>query len=119
MLGRKERSQLKFFITGSLRQLVPDDHVLVRVDRVLDLSWLRDEIGDCYCLDDGRPGIDPEAAVRRADQCRRGRRSAAANLSLIILFGDPRVEELYQARGNGAVIRGLLSSSMIYRKKIC
>jgi hypothetical protein len=35
MLGRKERSQL--FITGSLRQLVPNDHVLVRVDRVLDV----------------------------------------------------------------------------------
>jgi transposase len=47
-----------------LRQLIPDDHVLVRVDRVLDLSWLRDEVADCYCLDDGRPGIDPEAAVR-------------------------------------------------------
>ena len=64
MLGRKERSQLELFISGSLRQLIPDDHVLVRVDRVLDLSWLRDEVADCYCLDDGRPGIDPEAAVR-------------------------------------------------------
>src|SRR6516165_2480536 len=64
MLGRKERSQLELFISGSLKRLIPDDHVLVRVDRVLDLSWLRDEVGDCYCLDDGRPGIDPEAAVR-------------------------------------------------------
>jgi transposase len=64
MLGRKERSQLELFISGTLRQLIPDDHVLVRVDRVLDLSWLRDEVADCYCLDDGRPGIDPEAAVR-------------------------------------------------------
>jgi transposase len=63
MLGRKERSQLELFISGSLRQLIPDDHVLVRVDRVLDLSWLRDEVADRYCLDDGRPGIDPEAAV--------------------------------------------------------
>jgi transposase len=44
--------------------LIPDDHVLVRVDRVLDLSWLRAEIADCYCLEDGRPGIDPEVAVR-------------------------------------------------------
>jgi transposase len=51
-------------LTGSLRQLIPDDHVLARVDRVLDLSWLRRDIADCYCLDDGRPGIDPEVAVR-------------------------------------------------------
>lgn len=64
MLGRKERDQLELFITGSLRQLIPDDHVLVRVDRVLDLSWLREEVVDCYCLGDGRPGIDPEVAVR-------------------------------------------------------
>ena len=59
----EERSQLELFISGSLRQLIPDDHVLVRVDRVLDLSWLRDEVADRYCLDDGRPGIDPEATV--------------------------------------------------------
>jgi transposase len=64
MLGRKERDQLELFITGSLRQLIPDDHVLVRVDRMLDLSWLRAEVADCYCADDGRPGIDPEVAVR-------------------------------------------------------
>ena len=64
MLGRKERSQLELFITGSLRQLIPDDHVLARVDRVLDLSWLRDEVEDLYCADNGRPGIDPEVAVR-------------------------------------------------------
>jgi transposase len=64
MLGRKERDQLELFITGSLRQLVPDDHVLVRVDGVLDLSWLREEVADLYCADNGRPGIDPEVAVR-------------------------------------------------------
>jgi len=64
MLGRKERDQLELFMTGSLRQLVPDDHILARVDRVLDLSWLRDEVADLYCADNGRPGIDPEVAVR-------------------------------------------------------
>lgn len=64
MLGRKERDQLELFITGSLRQLVPDDHVLARVDSVLDLSWLGSEISDLYCPDNGRPGIDPEVAVR-------------------------------------------------------
>jgi transposase len=64
MLGRKERDQLELFITGSLRQLIPDDHVLARVGRVLDLSWLRQEVVNCYCHSDGRPGIDPEVAVR-------------------------------------------------------
>jgi len=64
MLGRKDRDQLELFMTGSIRQLVPDDHILARVDRVLDLGWLRDEVADLYCADNGRPGIDPEVAVR-------------------------------------------------------
>ena len=64
MLGRKERDQLEFFVCGSLRDLVPDDHVLARVDRVLDLGWLREEVADLYAAGVGRPGIDPEAAVR-------------------------------------------------------
>ena len=64
MLGRKNREQLDLFVAGSLEQLIPKDHVLVRVDRVLDLGWLREEVADCYCAEGGRPGIDPEVAVR-------------------------------------------------------
>ena len=66
MLGRKERNQGELFVTipGSLRSLIPDDHILVRVDRVLDLGWLRETCADCYCPDNGRPSIDPEVAVR-------------------------------------------------------
>ena len=64
MLGRKDRDQLERFMTGSLRQLVPDDHILARVDQVLELGWLREEVADLYCADNGRPGIDPEVAVR-------------------------------------------------------
>jgi len=40
-LGRKERHQLELFISCSLRQLIPDDHVLGRVDRVHDLILAR------------------------------------------------------------------------------
>jgi transposase len=64
MLGRKARGQLELILAGSLRDLIPDDHVLVRVDRVLDLSWPRAEVADCYAAEAGRPGIDPEVAVR-------------------------------------------------------
>lgn len=64
MLGRRERRQLEFFMCGSLRDLVPDDHVLARVDRVLELAWLRSEVAEFYCATHGRPGICPEAAVR-------------------------------------------------------
>ena len=64
MVGNQDRWREDIFVACPLRDLVPDDHVLKRVDRVLDLSWLRDEVADCYCSDNGRPSIDPEAAVR-------------------------------------------------------
>jgi len=64
MIGRQERDQLEFFVCGSLRDLVPDDHILVRVDRVLDLRWLEAEVANCYAPGAGRPGIAPDAAVR-------------------------------------------------------
>jgi transposase len=64
MLGCKTRDRQEPIIIGSLRQLVPDDHILARVDAVLDLSWLREEVAGLYCQEIGRPGIDPEVAVR-------------------------------------------------------
>ena len=65
MLGSQVRGQTELLMAGSLRDLIPDNHILARVDRVLDLSWLRAEVRECYAADGaGRPGIDPEAAVR-------------------------------------------------------
>lgn len=65
MLGYKPRGQSELLIAGSLRDFIPDDHVLARVDKVLDLAWLRTEVQACYAADGaGRPGIDPEVALR-------------------------------------------------------
>jgi len=64
MLGRQEWGQDDLFVTGSLRDLIPDDYILKRVNKVLDLSWLREEVSNLYDETRGRPSIDPEAAVR-------------------------------------------------------
>jgi len=64
MLGKQDRNQKTLFVAGSLDEIIPEDHILKRVDKVLDLNWLRDEVKELYCEDNGRPGIDPEAAVR-------------------------------------------------------
>lgn len=64
LLGHQKRWQEDLFVASSLSSLIPDDHILKRVDTVLDLSWLRAEVADLYCSHNGRPGIDPEAAVR-------------------------------------------------------
>ena len=103
MLGHKGRDQPELFITGSLEQLVPEDHVLARVDRVLDLGWLREEVADCYCLDNGRPGIDPEVAVRlmlaglllRIVHDRRLMREAQVNIAIRWFIGYGLHERLH------------------------
>jgi hypothetical protein len=65
MLGSRPRGQFELLMAGSLRDLIPDEHVLARADRVLELSWLRAEVRGCYAAAGaGRPSIDPEAAVR-------------------------------------------------------
>ena len=63
MQSRKDRQE-ELFIASPLRDLVPEDHILKRVDAILDLSWLHDEVRECYCQDNGRPSIDPESALR-------------------------------------------------------
>ena len=63
MIGKMKRQEKLFFV-GSIRKLIPDEHILVKVDKVLDLSWLEAEVASAYCLDNGRPSIAPEAAVR-------------------------------------------------------
>ena len=102
MLGRRNRAQMELFITGSLERLIPEDHILARVNRVLDLSWLREEVSDCYCADNGRPGIDPEVAVRLMlaglllgfAHDRRLMREAQVNLAIRWFIGYGLEEEL-------------------------
>jgi hypothetical protein len=65
MLGRQERGQDVLFVAGSMKDLIPDEHILKKIDAVLDLSWLRAEVEDLYCDHNGRPGIDPDAAGGR------------------------------------------------------
>ena len=55
MLERRDRLQDELFVAGSLRSLIPSDHVLVRVDKVLDLSnWLAKAEKPILFPDDGR-----------------------------------------------------------------
>lgn len=64
MVGSQDRMQDELFVACSLRELIPEDHILRRVNKVLDLSWLRCEVKGLYDEYQGRPSIDPESAVR-------------------------------------------------------
>jgi len=42
-----------------IEELVPQDHLLRKIDRVIDFDFIRDKVKDLYCADNGRPAIDP------------------------------------------------------------
>jgi len=64
MFRKKPAVQEVLFIPGKLSDFIPEDHVLKRVNRVLDLSWLDEEMRGHYHDSLGRPCIEPERAVR-------------------------------------------------------
>ncbi len=102
MMGSRRREQLDLFVAGSMEQLIPEDHILRQVNRVLDLSWLREEVAACYCADNGRPGLDPEVVVRLMlaglllgyAQDRRLLREAQAHLAIRWFIGYGLHDEL-------------------------
>ena len=64
MQTRRERLDNGMTLLPSLEQLVPSDHLIRRLDRVLDLDFVHETVRDKYCQDNGRPSIDPEVVIR-------------------------------------------------------
>jgi transposase len=64
MQSQRERLGYEMTLLPSLEALVPADHLLRRLDKVLDLSFVHEAVRDKYCPDNGRPSIDPEVVIR-------------------------------------------------------
>ena len=47
-----------------LEALVPEDHLLRKIERVMDYEWLYALLSPYYCHDNGRPGIDPVVLIK-------------------------------------------------------
>jgi hypothetical protein len=82
MTGRQGQWQEDLFVANSLRELIAKDRALRRVDRVLDLSWLRADIAECRCEEIGRPTIDPQAMLRDLNSHLACRRHAMAKVGV-------------------------------------
>jgi len=63
MMGSQDDRQDQFFYQFRLEDHVPEDHLLRRIDAVLDLSGLHDHLAPYYSHT-GRPSIDPELLIR-------------------------------------------------------
>jgi transposase len=63
MMGRNDKPQKPLFYTFNLDDLVPQDHLLRKIDRFLNLSDLHEHLAPYYSHT-GRPSVDPELMIR-------------------------------------------------------
>ena len=50
----------------SIEQLVPQDHILRKIDAAIDFDFIYDLVEERYCPDNGRPSIDPVVLIKIA-----------------------------------------------------
>ena len=63
MIKRNENLRNNIQIVD-LEGLVPQDHLLRKIDTVVDFTHIYDLVADLYCSDNGRPSIDPVVLVK-------------------------------------------------------
>lgn len=69
----KKREQIQFF---SMDDMVPKNHLLRLIEQSIDFDFIYDLVEDRYCLDNGRPSIDPVMLIKiQLIQCLYGIRS--------------------------------------------
>ena len=56
--GRKE------VVMVDLEALVPKEHLLRKIEKVMDYEWLYERLDPYYCHDNGRPGTDPVVLIK-------------------------------------------------------
>lgn len=63
MMTRADNKHIKFHMI-TIENLVPENHFLRRLDRLVDFSFIYEEVSGYYCGDNKRPGIDPVVLVK-------------------------------------------------------
>lgn len=63
MMGRRDDGQSRFIYNFRLEDHVPADHLVRKIDAVLDTGWVHGELAPYYSHT-GRPSIDPEVMIR-------------------------------------------------------
>lgn len=51
-------------VITDLDSLVPKDHLLRKIEKVMDYEWLYERLDPYYCHDNGRPGTDPVVLIK-------------------------------------------------------
>ena len=57
MVNKRKEAQSEIEVV-MLEELVPQDHLLRKIDKYIDFSFIRDLTRDLYCHTNGRPAVD-------------------------------------------------------------
>ena len=94
--GRKE------VVMVDLEGLVPKDHLLRKIEKVMDYDWLYERLSPYYCHDNGRPGTDPVVLIKMVliqhifgiPSLRQTRREIEVNLAYRWFLGYGLLDEI-------------------------
>ncbi|MBT2286066.1 IS1182 family transposase [Paenibacillus polymyxa] len=56
---RQNREKQQTYELVSIEDLVPENHMLRKIDRYIDFSFIDEKVRPLYCENNGRPAIDP------------------------------------------------------------
>lgn len=63
-MEEQKRDKRREVVMTDIEALVPKNHLLRKVERVMDYKWLYDLLEPYYCHDNGRPATDPVVLVK-------------------------------------------------------
>ena len=63
-MERREKDKRKEVVMTDIEGLVPQEHLLRKIERVMDYEWIYERLEPYYCADNGRPGTDPVVLIK-------------------------------------------------------
>lgn len=94
-----KRDTRKEVVITDLDALVPEDHLLRKIEKVMDYDWLYERLSPYYCHDNGRPGTDPVVLIKM--------------VLIQHLFGIPSLRQTYREIQVNLAYRWFLGYSLL------
>lgn len=86
-------------VITDLEALVPKDHLLRKIEKVMDYEWLYERLSPYYCHTNGRPGTDPVVLIKM--------------VLIQHLYGIPSLRQTYQRIQDTLSYRWFLGYSLL------
>ena len=94
-----KRDGRKDVVIVDLDALVPKEHLLRKIEKVMDYDWLYERLDLYYCHDNGRPGTDPVVLIKM--------------VLIQHLFGIPSLRQTYRQIQDTLSYRWFLGYSLL------